>query len=570
MKRAGMATALLCLGLQAALAQGPSGKPGGGKVSDRDIDRLNAKVASQAQELAEQKEDKSRRLQAAFAEQRQMLEQVLHPGAGDGNGKVALAKAAAVTAPKASTEAAVAAQQATPQPAALQSEQKALDNEEEVSSDQVGRDQEVAEEKPVQPALQLGPAKLRFIGYVALTGLYRSNNSGGNVGTSFGGIPFDNTVAGHQTEFRLSPQSTRFAIRADANLGSSKLAGYFETDFAGTVPGNVAVTSSSYGFRMRHAWADFEHGKFELTAGQMFSLMTPNRRDILPWPSDEATLQEVDTNYTAGLVWGRFPSIRFAYHFTPWASLGFSLENPEQQTGRDVVFPSKLSASLMNQYNTGANELRVANRAPDLVAKLSLDGTPGGHFAHLDIGLLGRAFRSYDPSLAIHNHTANGGGVEIDTSLEVVKNVRVLLNGFASDGGGRYIGGLLPDVVIRADGRISPVKAYSYVTGVEYAPNKLSGYFAYFSGLYGQANSALDTNGSYLGWGYPGASTAADRSIQEFSVGYARTLWKGEGLGSIQLNSQYSYLWLRPWAPMAGQTQANAHMVFSQIRYNLP
>jgi hypothetical protein len=74
------------------------------------------------------------------------------------------------------------------------------------------------------------------------------------VGTSFASLPYDNTVPGNTSEFRISPQSTRLAIRADADLASSKVAGYFEMAFAGSPnPGNVAVTSSSYSFRIRQA-----------------------------------------------------------------------------------------------------------------------------------------------------------------------------------------------------------------------------------------------------------------------------------------------------------------------------
>src|SRR6516164_9058607 len=102
-------------------------------------------------------------------------------------------------------------------------------------------------------------------------------NSGGNVGTSFTSVPFSNTVQGNTSEFRLSTQSTRLALRVDADLQTSRAAGYFEMDFGGTVPGNVAVTSSSYGFRIRHAWFDYAWGKFEFTGGQLFTLMAPEK-----------------------------------------------------------------------------------------------------------------------------------------------------------------------------------------------------------------------------------------------------------------------------------------------------
>ena len=70
----------------------------------------------------------------------------------------------------------------------------------------------------------------------------------------------------------------------------------------------------------------------------------------------------------------------------------------------------------------------------------------------------------------------------------------------------------------------SPINAYSWVGGFEIAPNKMTGFYAYYSGLYGEKNQAIDTTGSYIGWGYSGASNGADRYVQEFTTGYSRTI----------------------------------------------
>jgi hypothetical protein len=134
----------------------------------------------------------------------------------------------------------------------------------------------------------------------------------------------------------------------------SKAAGYFEMDFGGTVPGNVAVSSSSYGFRIRQAWFDYSRGKWEITAGQLFTLMTPVKKDILPWPGDVATTQVIDTNYVPGLVWGRYPQVRVDYHYSQATSFAFSIENPEQQVGSGsaggVIIPAALASTLNTQY----------------------------------------------------------------------------------------------------------------------------------------------------------------------------------------------------------------------------
>jgi len=255
----------------------------------------------------------------------------------------------------------------------------------------------------------------------------------------------------------------------------------------------------------------------------------------------------------------------------------FSIENPEQQVGSGsasgVIFPAALVSTLNTQYNVGTNELKVPNVTPDFVVKLAFNGKLGGHTAHLDLGGVLRVFRNYAPysgdGITGHNWKVGGGG-NADFSFEIVKGVRLVLDGFASSGAGRYIGGLVPDVIVRADGSISPITSYSWVSGFEIAPSKATGFYAYFSGLYGRRNTAIDLTGSYIGWGYPGASTAADRVVEEATGGYSRVLWKHENLGSVQFGVQYAYAWLEPWVAGTGSSQANSNMVFSQVRYNLP
>ncbi len=464
-----------------------------------------------------------------------------------------------------------------PQNQEMPSNQQPLPPEEEKVEEQLERGTEIADVTPTTPKIQLGPAAIRFIGYPALTTVYRSTNSGGGGGTSFTSLPFDNTVPGNTSEFRLSPQDTRFAIRVDADLKGAKAAGYFEMDFGGVTGGNVAVSGTTYGFRIRQAWFDYSKGKFEIAGGQLYSLMTPELTSIRPWPADAATTQVIDGSYVAGLVWGWYPQVRLVYHASQAASFGFSIENPEQQvlsgSASGLVFPAALASTLNTQYNVGTNGLAVPNTTPDFVVKGSFDGKPGGHAVHLDVGGLLRVFRNYAPysgnGVSDHNYAVGGGG-NANFSVEITKGLRLVLDGFASSGAGRYIGGLMPDVIVRANGEISPITSYSWVSGFEIAPNKTTGLYAYFSGAYGRRNTAIDSDGSYIGWGYPGDSNAADRVIEEATGGYSRVLWSHEYYGSVQFGIQYAYAWLQPWVAGTGPKQANANMVFTQVRYNLP
>jgi len=533
-----------------------------------DVEQLRLLVGAQ-QKALEQQQAQIQKLQSAMAEQQQMLIGVVQNSNSNPRLMPAVDRTADLRAGDYNSQ--------TPQDAQTQpappAEELTLEQQEEQQGE-LERGPEIADPKPDTPALNLGPAKLRVLGYPSMTMLWRSTNSGGNVGTSFASLPFGNAWQGNTSEFRISPQSTRLALRADLSVGDTKAAGYFEMDFGGSPnPGNVAVTSSSYSFRLRQAFFNWVPGKWDLTGGQAFSLMTPLKKGITPWPGDVATTQVVDTNYVAGLVWGRYPQIRIAH--APYKGFwwGFSIENPEQQVGNNVVFPTNLNSIVSNQYNTGSQELKIPNMTPDFVFKGAFDSKmSNGNNIHLDVGTVMRVFRSSNnaANVSTHDH-AFGWGVQGNFMVEVAKGYTLVLQGFASDGAGRYIGGLAPDVIVKANGSISPIHSYSWVSGLQIAPNKQTGFYFYYSGLYAQRNAGLDSTGTCcVGFGGPGSNLNPDRYIQEATGGWSRVLWKFENVGSVQYGVQYAYAWLVPWVAAKGASQANANMVFGQFRYNLP
>src|ERR1700685_1721734 len=279
-----------------------------------DLEQLKSLVRSQ-QNLLEQQQAQIQALQLALAEQRQILEVLAQehtPGAK---------LLPAATEAKPDYHAAAIQKQTSESLAAPIDQEPSLAEQEKVG-EELQRGPEIADITPTTPALKLGPAKLRLLGYPSMTTLWRSTNSGGNVGTNFANLPFDNTVPGTTSEFRVSPQSTRLALRVAADLASSIAAGYFEMDFGGAPnAGNIAVTASSYTFRIRQAWFDWGRGKWELTGGQAFSLMTPTKQGLLPWPGDLATTQVLDNNFVAGLVWGRYSPFRVVYNAYQQAAL---------------------------------------------------------------------------------------------------------------------------------------------------------------------------------------------------------------------------------------------------------
>ena len=177
----------------------------------------------------------------------------------------------------------------------------------------------VAKEQPEGDALDVGPAQLRIGGSLGLTGIYRSTNSGGGPGTRFGAMPSRTRCRGMcpNSPLRSIVQSVNprgFPLLPEEGPRFRRLSGYFEMDFNGSTPGTVAVTSSSVGFRLRHAFAEVQYrDTFFLAVGQAFTLMTPAKNQLSIWPADVEMSQAVDTNYLAGMVWARVPQFRLAW-----------------------------------------------------------------------------------------------------------------------------------------------------------------------------------------------------------------------------------------------------------------
>jgi hypothetical protein len=438
--------------------------------------------------------------------------------------------------------------------------------------------QEVAAEKPEGPSIAVGPAQLRIGGYLGVTGLYRSTAGGGGPGTGFDSIPYGDTLQGNVSETRLTAQASRISLRVDAEFpedaGSRprfrKLAGYFEMDFNGAVPDTIAVTSTSAGFRLRHAFAEVRYGdSLYMGVGQAFSLMTPQKDQISIWPSDVELSQAVDTNYVAGLVWGRIPQVRVAWRPSRQFNWAFSLENPEQQLGDGVVtLPSCCAGDLNAQYNTGGSALRVPNLMPDLMTRVALNPSAG---FHLDFGGVLRVFRHtispYDDS---DDFAATAAGASVNGSVLATRNTKVLGQFAFGPGLGRYIGGMVPDATFSADSSIHPLQTTSWVLGVEQKVNATVSMAGYYSGVDTSDSFARDTDGSFIGFGFPGSLNSNNKSIQELTLTASLLSFRSPNRGSAQVNVQYSWLERKPFDAGRGPASAAMHMFFAQVRYNLP
>lgn len=427
-------------------------------------------------------------------------------------------------------------------------------------------------QEPSPLSLQIGNAFLTPLGFMDFTYVGRTTVGGSGIGTNFGSIPFNNNAAtGHLSENRLNPQNSRLGMRFDSLYKGYNVTGYFEGDFLGNNGANVAVTSNSDTFRLRLYWLQVKKDKWEILAGQSWSLLTPGRRGISPLPGDLFYSQDIDVNYQAGLVWSRDPGFRFVYHPTKTVSMAFAAENGEQYVGGSggstPTVPPSLLATEFGEFNNATNTVATPNLTPDFIAKIAFD--PSAKF-HAEIAGIESNFKGYN-NLTNQHYTKPAGGGSLNVNFELFKGFRILTNNYWSDGGGRYIFGLAPDLTLKGNGDIALLHAGSTVSGAEWTLGKTLLY-AYYGGVYIGRYTVIDpATGKPVGYGYTGSANGQNKSIQEATFGFNQTLWKDPKYGAINVMGQYSWLNRAPWYVATGQPK-NAHQnqFYLNLRYTLP
>jgi hypothetical protein len=439
---------------------------------------------------------------------------------------------------------------------------------------------------PPQPAaaapsplqLKVGDASITPVGFMDLTNTFRSTNAGTSLQTNFGSIPYNNTIPGRLTEDKFSAANSRIGFRVDAKFKGMNVLGYYEGDFVGGVTGNnTQVSSNSLVYRIRLYWVDVRKDKFEMLAGQSWSMMTPNRKFISALPADLFYSQVVDVNYMNGLAWGRIPGIRFLYHPTDKVTAGLSLENASQYFGGSggggtPTLPAALSSATVDLRNNEldanvANGIAIANVHPDIIGKLAFD--PNAH-VHFEVTGVERTVKLFNP-ITQKYFTKAGGGGEVNGNFELAKGFRLVTNNYWSDGGGRYLFGIAPDLIVRADGSPSMIHSGSTVSGFELAL-KNTALYTYYGGIYIGRNTAYDANGtSLIGYGFRGSANSHNRTTQEGTFGLTQTVWRDAKYGALQFMLQYAYLFRNPWFVAPGAPK-NTHenVVWFNLRYTLP
>ena len=215
---------------------------------------------------------------------------------------------------------------------------------------------------------------LQPVGFVAAEFVWRQRNLTADIGSSFNAIPFSGTTNGNMTEARFTGRQSRIGMMATGNAGSTKVTGYWESDFLSSGTTSNSNESNSYTLRIRQFWlsAALKSG-WTISGGQMWSLMTPDKVGMNP--RSEAVPLTIEAQYAVGFNWARQAGLRFVDKLGDVASWGFGVE--ESQTlfsarnapGNFVT--GQAGGSLLNATTTYSTDY-----SPDITGRYTPKPTP--------------------------------------------------------------------------------------------------------------------------------------------------------------------------------------------------
>jgi len=352
-------------------------------------------------------------------------------------------------------------------------------------------------------------------GFVAAETVYRTRAASADINTPFTGIPYTSNELSRLSETNFTARQSRISLLGESKIGTTKLTGYWETDWLGTGVTSNNRQSNSYVNRMRQIWgqAAFASG-LSVTGGQQWSMVTESRKGITN--RQEIQPLTIDPQYNVGYSWARQYSFRLVQDFGGKFALGVSIEAPQAIIG-GRGFSSLVSSTagitttttgntILNAIGSGGGLFNFAdtsgytiNKAPDIIVKAAAD--PGwGHYEVFGVYSdfrnriypcavagtnandtvappLGTALSILCPLNGLPTSTAggayndarSGGGVGVNFRLPLYKKaLEFAFQGMAGDGVGRYGSAQLPDLTFRPDGTEALVRTAHGLAELEY------------------------------------------------------------------------------------------------------
>ncbi len=190
---------------------------------------------------------------------------------------------------------------------------------------------------------KIGDAKFTPGGFMDAMAVFRTT---GHWLRSWGQLrqrPIQQLIAGRRVSPRRASAFRTRASRCAWTRPSAAARSPATTRLTSSVPRLPISTSRATPTRLRSRlyFADYNRGHWEFLAGQTWSMLTPGRNGISPWPGDIFYSQDVDTNYQVGLTWARQLGFRVVYHPNKVWALGLAVENPDQLVGGAETFPDR-------------------------------------------------------------------------------------------------------------------------------------------------------------------------------------------------------------------------------------
>jgi hypothetical protein len=427
-------------------------------------------------------------------------------------------------------------------------------------------------------------------GFFDFTGYYRSHALNAGPSTLFNSLPLGAATNAHLSEFGQSARTSRLTLRTDAEAGKARLAGFFEMDFFAAGTNSNPNQTTSFPIRMRQAWGRVktENG-WSVTAGQMWNLMTLNRRATdadAPWVPNT-----LDTNYLVGYDWGRQAEVRVSKTLDKKITLALALTDPSylnsgapisntQVAGLASIGAGNLASTVASCNAAGvcadANTYST-NLSPDILVKLAYDDPKLGHY---EIKALQRFFRDRvvaTTTTAGHNNTGLGAGIGAGAIIPVVsRKVDFIAQGLYGKGISRYEDSGQFDFVVRTnptgatggDNNLQDVKSFSLVAGFEtHLTSRLEfdmfyGDEYYYRTTYNVFSTAPATLGNTLivGYGSPTADNTGgcESTLFKGCAGSNRNLGLGTAVvwydvykgsyGTLRYGAQYEYAFRGTWS----------------------
>lgn len=470
-------------------------------------------------------------------------------------------------------------------------------------------------------------------GYAAAETVYRTRATGADIPTPFNAIPFPNANLAKQGEFFGSARQSRVSMLAEGKVDWGTLRGYWEADWLGTGTSSNNNQSNSYVLRQRVIWGQAAlNSGWTFTGGQLWSMVTEDKKGISNFSGDILTPQTIDPNYVAGFVWTRQYGFRVTKSLNhDKVTVGVALENPETLgpvvNGDNTGYPTYLYASggaNGGNYNAGLNGESCSststttpvsiscvpgylatyslNSAPDVIAKVAFD--PG--YGHYEIFGIARFFRdriypnttgTTKTSVGAYNDDETGGGIGGSLRVPTLhKKLDVGVKGLWGAGVGRYGDSTIADLTVKPNGMFVPLHGFSALGTLElHATPRLDIYANYGGDEIFRTAYVNPTTGNLVGYGVgpiskytnagcntepvpsannnpatPSNCQAANRDVQEGTIGYWYDFYKGPK-GRLRQSIQYGYIVRQTWQDAAGRApKAVENAIWTSFRYYLP